>query len=472
MSDEFIAPVLDSLAAADAPFARLQVQWRYIEPIDLGTPTFSWVSDGPIDSVVDAGLDPVINVFGHPAWAATRACGPIDIAPMARWEAFIQGLVERYDGDGVDDAPGSPRVERWEIGNEPDFNPDQAGGESDYGSCFGGAGRTAYGEYLRAAYRSAKAADPTSQVIFGGVAYDRFYNNVGYEPAHYGPFDHLFVRRVLQHLHTTHGHEPEWPFFDMMSVHVYNDFRSNWDGAQPYDQELVGKLKAFTADELVKAGDYDLSGVPMAFTEASLRSFPSDAWTLRTETYQAAYPGRLAARAMSVGVELSIWFSAEDHVIGACDVPTSWQGHGLLRGLDIYDAMQACPTPPVPEYHVDEDHEPKPVIDALETASRMLSNATFDRQLTISETSSNKIEAYRFVEAGGGDLMVAFTDTGDRIGALSRPPITRQMTFNSSILRGWTGSIEVTDHLGGTITYTGSDIVLDIEQEPIYVRPN
>ncbi|HUG60970.1 MAG TPA: hypothetical protein VMP03_03950 [Methylomirabilota bacterium] len=472
LTDDFVPAVLDRLEGAGASYARLQVQWRYIEPFDTGTPNFNWVSDGPIDEVVDAGLAPIINVFGHPPWAATRACGPIDLAPMSRWEAFVQALVERYDGDGVGDAPGSPRIEYWEIGNEQDFNPDQAGGEGDYGSCFGGAGRADYGDYLRAAYRAAKAADPTSRIVFGGVAYDRFYNKSDYDPGHSGPFDYRFVRNVLLHLHTAYGHEPEWPFFDVMSVHVYNDFRSNWDGVQPYNQELVGKVKAFRTDELVRAGVYDLNGMPLAITEASLRSFPSDEWTIRSEAYQASYPGRIAARALSAGVELSVWFSAEDHVIGTCGAPTTWQGHGLLRGLDIYEAMQACPTSPVPEYHVDVDHEPKPALGAVETASRLLSNASFDRQLTSGETGSSKTEAYRFVESGGGDLVVAFTDTGERIGARSKPPITRQMIFNSSILRGWTGAVEVTDHLGGTTTYFGSEIVLTIGQAPIFVRPD
>ncbi len=448
------------------------MQWRYVEPHDFGSPTFHWISDEAIGATVGAGIEPIVNVFGHPPWAASVACGPIDLAPLSRWEAFVRALVERYDGDGLDDAPGSPRVGSWEIGNEQDFNRYRAGGEGDYGSCFGGAGRAAYGEYLRAAYRAAKAADPASKIIFGGVAYDRFYNKGDYDPAHVGPFDYAFVRNVLLHLYTAYGHEPEWPFFDVMGIHVYNDFRNNWDGVQPYDQELVGKLRAFRTAELLRAGVYDLRNMPIEITEVSLRSFPSDAWTIRSEAYQAVYPAQLAARAMSAGVDISVWFSAEDHVIGVCGAPTSWQGHGLLRGLDVYDAMQACSTPPVPAYNVEEDHEPKPALTALETASLMLYGASFDRQLTTAETGNSRIEAYRFVEAGGGDLIVAFTDNGQRIGIRSLPPITRSMTFSAAILRGWTGEIEVTDHLGGVTTKVGSTIVLDIKQAPIFVRPD
>ncbi len=44
-------------------------------------------------------------------------CAPIDPAAYGNWARLV---VERYDGDGIGDAPGSPRVDAWEIWNEPD----------------------------------------------------------------------------------------------------------------------------------------------------------------------------------------------------------------------------------------------------------------------------------------------------------------------------------------------------------------
>ncbi|NTU84947.1 MAG: hypothetical protein HGA45_37210, partial [Chloroflexales bacterium] len=46
-------------------------------------------------------------------------CQPTDMDAYARWAARV---VERYDGDGYKDAPGSPRVAAWEIWNEPDMD--------------------------------------------------------------------------------------------------------------------------------------------------------------------------------------------------------------------------------------------------------------------------------------------------------------------------------------------------------------
>ncbi len=45
------------------------------------------------------------------------------VDPHNPWATFVWRIVERYDGDGVDDAPGSPRVEYYSLWNEPDWLP-------------------------------------------------------------------------------------------------------------------------------------------------------------------------------------------------------------------------------------------------------------------------------------------------------------------------------------------------------------
>lgn len=39
---------------------------------------------------------------------------------MSHWEKYCQALAERYDGDGVDDAPGSPVINYYTLMNEPE----------------------------------------------------------------------------------------------------------------------------------------------------------------------------------------------------------------------------------------------------------------------------------------------------------------------------------------------------------------
>lgn len=52
------------------------------------------------------------------------AGGPgAEVNPGNPWARFVWEIVERYDGDGQADAPGSPRVEYFSIWNEPDWLP-------------------------------------------------------------------------------------------------------------------------------------------------------------------------------------------------------------------------------------------------------------------------------------------------------------------------------------------------------------
>lgn len=464
-----IPAVLNAAAAAGARYARFRVLWDYVEPIDTTPPTYLWGGvDQAISRLRQHGLTPIGNIYGHPDWAASSPCGPIDRVPLSRYGAFLSDLVERYDGDGTSDAPGSPRVAFWEISNEPDFDPDHAGGEPDYGGCFGGQPDD-FGRYLRTAHAAVKSADATATVVFGGIAYDRFYNKSGYSPA--GPFDYDFLGDVLDWLYANHGTEPAWPFFDWMAVHVYNDFRNNWDGVQPYNQEMLGKIKHLRDNQMLHVGWYDLRSVPLAVTEASIASMPSDVWTARSESIQSAYPGRLLLRARSAGVRQVTWYSMEDHKTGSCGDPYAWMGLGLLRSLDVYEAAQRCTPNPIPDYAVSGPHERKPAHTAYAVAVAQLAGATYDRQWSVGETGSAQVEAYAFTSGGAG-LLAAFTDNGERLGRIGSPPVTRTLELDASNLPGWTGTVAITDHLGDTTYESGSSVTVTITQWPVYVRPH
>lgn len=77
---------------------------------------------------------------------------------MTWYQEFLSAVAERYDGDGVDDAPGSPVVDVWEVENEPD-NP-QLWTDSP----------EKYALLLKTTYETIKAASPTAQVAFGSLA--------------------------------------------------------------------------------------------------------------------------------------------------------------------------------------------------------------------------------------------------------------------------------------------------------------
>ena len=115
---------------------RLSVDWSQIapatrpanfDPSNPDDPAYDWSSaDEAITSTVDAGFEPILDVFGAPAWAAQAPAfvrsdnyplGPL--APVASaLEEFATAIARRYDG--VSD--GLPRVRYWQLYNEPNLD--------------------------------------------------------------------------------------------------------------------------------------------------------------------------------------------------------------------------------------------------------------------------------------------------------------------------------------------------------------
>jgi hypothetical protein len=227
-------------------WVRIGIHWSDIE---AQPGTYSWsYADGPLSSAVNAGLAPLVVVSTGPQWAVEDMpidtstglrydCGPIDPEDLNAWSAFIQALVERYDGDGVSDAPGSPVVQYWEVWNEPD-NQLLDSSCVFVGGCWGGNldgdGTPDYREYaevLRRAYIAAQAANPAAQVIFGSVAYEKISQNC---------FNLDFANNVLSYLQSTYASDPNYPFFDLMGFHFYGNpsLAGNWNPAN-----IIGKAK-------------------------------------------------------------------------------------------------------------------------------------------------------------------------------------------------------------------------------------
>jgi len=82
---------------------------------------------------------------------------------MNSYQNFITNLVERYDGDGVDDMPGLVvPIKYWEVSNEPSM-------QSDWLVFFNGPAKD-YFDILNATYQSIKNADNDAKVVKGGMA--------------------------------------------------------------------------------------------------------------------------------------------------------------------------------------------------------------------------------------------------------------------------------------------------------------
>jgi hypothetical protein len=102
---------------------------------------------------------PTAGKPGDPGFHPTKG-KPCD---MPGYKDFVIKLVERYDGDGIDDMPGlTVPIKHWEVLNEPEFQEEPLiffqGSSADY---FG---------ILRTTHEAVKSADPDAYIVQGGMA--------------------------------------------------------------------------------------------------------------------------------------------------------------------------------------------------------------------------------------------------------------------------------------------------------------
>ena len=440
------AAVMSMAQEAEICWVMHGLSWSGVEPNppNQNGHAYNWsVYDASFRTVYDAGMNLFVVIGSNPSWAASTSCGPIDQTPMSNFTDFVRAAVERYDGDGLDDAPGSPQVAYWAFYNEADFDPDHSGGEPGHGGCWGNNG-AAYGEMLRQAYRAVKEADPYALVAFSPIAHDRFTYEArppGYDSVYSreGPFSYLFTGDVLEHLHTNYGSEPDFPFFDAMNFHFYNDFRNAWDGPnQPYDQDLLGKQK-FIRDTWLQP--YGLQDLPFVVSEVGVPSAPTDDWTNRSEALSSDYLPQVFVRALAGNFRLAIYFTMRDF-------PDPYQ-YGLLAS----------------------DNTPRQSYYAYDVLTDQLGGTQYDRQLSPAETGSSEIEAHKVITGDGVEMIIAWTDNGERIGRKGYPPVTRTMQFNASHFSTWTGRLRVVDKLGTEqiMGSGGAFVDVQITQDPKYI---
>lgn len=155
-----------------AAWAREELSWANMERDGKGLWQWS-LFDRRLLAARAAGYEVVGMLLTTPRWARVADCGrrteryaAAGVRALDYWcppasaqdyADYVGAVVERYDGDGVGDAPGSPRVAAWQIWNEPNHWETWPGTPAEYAAI------------LQAGYVAAKAADPTAVVATAGV---------------------------------------------------------------------------------------------------------------------------------------------------------------------------------------------------------------------------------------------------------------------------------------------------------------
>ena len=102
---------------------------------------------------------PSVGQPGDPKGYSTKG-KPCD---MEGYRNFVIKLVERYDGDGIDDMPGlTVPIKHWEVLNEPEFQEEPL--------VFFQGSSADYFQILKTTFEAVKSADPEAVVVQGGMA--------------------------------------------------------------------------------------------------------------------------------------------------------------------------------------------------------------------------------------------------------------------------------------------------------------
>jgi hypothetical protein len=335
----------DRLVETQSSWVRVPISWRQVEPVK-GEP-YNWSStDNRVSALVAVpGLNIILTIEGNPDWAAefgeNGRNGPILTSELGSFASFIRAAVERYDGDGFNDGPGSPVVRYWEFYNEPDS-------QSLPGDFRWGPYPQRYAQMLIAVYPQVKAASPMAQVVFGGIAYDWFIDQGG-------AFHREFLDVVLQ--------SGAGPYFDIMNFHAYPAFDYNWADYGPGIVEKTAFLRQ-------KLADYGLSK-PMMITEAGWHSnAPGGGQFPSTPDIQARYVVALFTQSIAADLDSMIWWMLHD----------PGGNYQYDNGLILND----------------QNGTPKPAFVVYKHMIEQMRTTHYVRRLSTAETGAVDIEAHLF----------------------------------------------------------------------------
>ncbi len=412
---------------AGVEWAREELSWANLEPHEKGEMNYQYY-DERVLQLAQAGYGIVGAVQTTPGWARVADCesragriadywcppaNPQDFAD------FMATLVEHYDGDGIDDAPGSPRVAVWQIWNEPSTRGTWPGSPAEYGAV------------LAAGYEAAKRADPSAIVITGGVY---LYDGMGTDPNDGLPFLNAAIAAVPAAATS----------FDALAIHPY------MPTAAPDAPVIFSTITMWgriaTAQNWLQA--YPIGGTvrPLWISEVGWSTCQPEQRgcngdVAMSEEQQASYLVRTYALALAQGVQHVSYFQLEDKFDG--DSGVFW-GEASVLDTD------------------GNDYRPKPAYHAYRVLKQQLDGMQFrgfgaHNTFTYDPTIENPVDLYHLTFAG---------QDGTQVDVLWRNAGTQQISFQPEPGR----AAEWLTRDGSATPITTPAVTLTVSEQPLYVR--
>ena len=400
---------LQTMADAGTRWVTTSFPWSAVEPAQ---DDFDWASfDVKVQNAQAAGMDVFVLFTGNPSWAAELPGGPVyDIQDLID---ISRRMAERYDCDGVDDAPGSPCVHAWSFYAEPD-NVDLARAARGWG--YWGDNGAGFAEMLYHISPAIYEANPRAQVLIGGIAYDSFVEDGG-------GFRRAFLVDTLSALNTYPGGAKE--YIDAVAFHYYPISEARWPSIRDKALEIRGIM-----------AQHGVGDLPLICPEAGYWSSPKFG---SSETRQAQRLVQMHVRGLSVGMRPLTWYKVFDDAVAASPEDAyPDRTCGLLR----------------------TDGSPKPAYTAYQVLARELTRCYYRRALLGPE-----VEGYVLQVAPGREMTVLWANVPVKTVSFSYTCLRRVELLGAEV--------DIADGGAGDVDGTANGRVsLRVEQDdPVYVEP-
>lgn len=346
---------IELIASAGMSWTRQNaLQWHLVER-KKGERTWSVLEnlDGELIEASELGLNTILIVRGTPEWAQKipgSFCGPVKEEELFSWGEFLFDAVRRYSQPPYN-------VKYWELGNEPDVPAFSSGPDQQWG-CWGDDSDTFFGggyyaDMLEVVYPRIKAADPTAQVLIGGLLLDCDPSEPPEIPPDSGQYKDCKPATFLEGILLSGGGE----YFDGIAFHAYDyyddaegqyaniNWHSSWDTSGPV---LVAKTR-YLSLLLEKYGHTDkylmnTEGALLCGRDGNESYCMTDVFNQTKTNYLVQ--SYTVARALDL--RANIWFYLH-----------GWRGSGLI----------------------DKDGNPLPAFDALVFNSMILKDVQFQSEI-------------------------------------------------------------------------------------------
>jgi hypothetical protein len=363
------------------------------------------------DGSKDSGCKPPAGLWEPVFDNGSDEAGPgAKVNPRNEWAVFVTAMAERYDGDGLTDANGSPVVTYFSVWNEPDWvawpnraKEDEKALRNWFGRSWSDLARLAF-----VSHRAARSANPKARV---GMQ--------------------LCFNETLGYLLDDAKH-PLATNCDFIDFHAYggkgsddNCFRN--DGIVPVYKQM--------------RGEYEKRNLKLPLflcTETGVGGGPAGSDTGRTQAAAALKANVVGA---SLGLVTVCWYALVD---------PSWENMGLVAdasklpadgsGAEIRDAMTA-----------------------IRTASILLNRAEVTQAIPAPEGA----HAYQFKDAALRDVFVAWAD--DQKGPRARATVHLPIRSGTWERLDWDYS-KTQSAAGAIVAGPGETVRVDVTTMPVFLR--